>query len=254
MKMKQLTLLLSICALAAPLNAQDWAGWHGGLHIGAAEANGEHDIKEDGLGFLDDPVGLDDISGGLGGIRLGHDWENNQIVFGIEAEISNTDISDRFTNDVLSTGGGGFNDFDFYETSIESMGSIRGRIGRVVGQEQRTLIYGLGGLAIADVNARNGDADARTAGGSIRPDCGVSGGCAKGDETAFGFTIGAGIEHQLKDVQIGSGALSLGLEYAYYDFGNVEFKTRTDDLTPADHEFDVDLSAHTLQAVVRLRF
>ncbi|NSX56781.1 outer membrane protein [Parasulfitobacter algicola] len=254
MKLKQLILLMPFCILAAPLKAQDWDGWHGGLHIGGAEANGEHDIKEDGLEFLDEPVGLDDISGGLGGIRIGYDWTKNQTLFGIEAEISSTDINDRFTNDVVSTGGGGFNDFDFYETSIESMGSIRGRIGRVVGKEQRTLIYGLGGLAIADVNAKNGDADPRSGGGSVRPDCGVSGGCAEGDETAFGFTIGAGVEHQFKDLKIGRGALSLGLEYAYYDFGEVEFKTRTDDLTPADHEFDVDLSAHTLQAVIRLRF
>lgn len=245
MKTNALFLTVAFCASALPLQAQDWDGWHAGLQLGGARAEGSHDITLDGFSFgLEEPTGLEEIDGGFIGIRGGRDWVSGPIVYGFEADISKTDIEGFFSNAPSGSAN------DYFETKVDGLGSIRGRVGYLVGSEQNTLLYGLAGVAGADVYASNGDA-ARVD-GEIVADCNF--GCAKASDTVFGGIVGVGVEHQLRNIQVGAGNLSVGLEYAYYDFGDVAFKTTTTDITPEDHEFDVDLSAHTLQAVIRMRF
>ncbi|MEJ8562038.1 outer membrane beta-barrel protein [Yoonia sp. GPGPB17] len=257
MQLKTPLLAISLCAMAVPLHAQNWEGWHAGLQFGGISAEGQHNITEDGFeNFdLDAPTKLDEIEGGLVGIRAGRDWMRGSLVFGAEAEISK---AGNGVNQFSAVNDTSDNVGEFYETEISGLGSIRGRVGYLVGAEQNTLLYGLAGLAAADIRASNGDADdADPDPGTIDlvADCDTAtGACAEASDTVFGYTIGFGVEHQLPDVQFGGGNLSVGLEYAYYDYGDAELSTTTTEANPADHEFDVDLSAHTLQAVLRLRF
>jgi len=259
MQLRKLLLATSLCAMSLPLHAQNWDGWHAGLQVGGARGDGDHDITVDGfqnmtngLDFsLDEPTGPDKIEGGLIGIRVGRDWSRGALVFGVEAEASKTDISDFFANDLLFSGPG-TNSNDFYETEIKGLGSVRGRIGYTVDAKQSTLLYGLIGLAAADVSAQNGDADFDD-NDNLTIDCDQNG-CAKASDTAMGYVVGAGVEHQLTTAKIGNGNLSIGFEYAYYDFGDVSFETETSVGGAQNHEFDVDLSTHTLQAVARVRF
>ncbi len=259
MQLTTFLLAITICAMALPLHAQSWDAWHTGLQFGGGRGDGQHDIIVDGfpnldngLDFsLDDPTGPSEIDGGLVGIRVGRDWARGPLVIGLEAEASKTDIEDFFTNDVPFSGPG-TNTSDFFETEIKGMGSVRGRVGYAIGAQQSTLLYGMLGLAAVDITARNGDADPNDI-GKLVADCDENG-CAKANDTAIGYVVGAGVEHQLTGTQVGNGNLSVGLEYAYYDFGDVDLETQTSVGGRQDHKFDVDLSAHTLQAVVRVRF
>lgn len=86
---------------AAPIeiSQRDWAGTYFGGHLGGA-VDGDNDF--------------------LGGLQLGHNWQNGNLVYGAEGDIS-------------------FGD--------DTVGTIRGRLGFAA---QSWLIYGTVGLALED--------------------------------------------------------------------------------------------------------
>ncbi len=86
---------------AVPLQAlPSWAGLYLGGHLGGA-VDGDNDVA--------------------GGVHIGHNWQDSQIVYGIEGDVS---IGD------------------------ETFGSIRGRLGFAGGHSW--LLYGTVGVAIGD--------------------------------------------------------------------------------------------------------
>jgi outer membrane immunogenic protein len=131
--------ILSLCAaltafaLASPANASDmpvrgplykyapapapvfnWSGFYVGAHAG--------------YGF-GDFFGAD-IDGFTGGFQLGYNWQfSRNIVFGIEADVTGTDIN------------GAFGALPFH---VDYLGTARARIGYTW---DRTMIYGTGGVA-----------------------------------------------------------------------------------------------------------
>lgn len=97
---------------APPAAVFNWTGMYAGLHLG--------------YGFSDD------LDGFTGGVQLGYNWQfSPNIVFGIEADVSGTDMN--------GTPGG-------RPAHIDYLGTARARIGYTW---DRTMIYGTGGIAFS---------------------------------------------------------------------------------------------------------
>jgi outer membrane immunogenic protein len=82
-----------------------WRGLYGGLHVGHEDADGDN-------GFV-------------GGVQLGYNWKSQQIVYGVEGDIS---LSGNH--------------------SIDWLASLRGRLGYLI--EPRLLVYGTAGLGLVN--------------------------------------------------------------------------------------------------------
>jgi outer membrane immunogenic protein len=123
-----------------------------------------------------------DIDGALVGLTLGYNWQVNQFVFGVEGDISWSDIS----------GGGPCGGLGC-STQNDWLGTVRGRLGWAAGQ---FMPYLTGGLAVGNI-------DATLAGGTS-------------STTNAGWTVGAGIEAALW------GPVSAKIEYLYVDLGSTD--------------------------------
>jgi outer membrane immunogenic protein len=88
-----------------------WRGLYGGVHLGRADADGD--------------------DGFIGGVQLGYNWQTNQIVYGLEGDIS---LSGNH--------------------SIDWLASARGRAGLLI--QPRLLVYATAGLGL--VNGGSTDA------------------------------------------------------------------------------------------------
>jgi outer membrane immunogenic protein len=97
---------------AAPAPVFNWTGFYFGGHVG--------------YGWGDTLAG-GDVDGFLGGVQLGYNWQlSRNWVFGVEADISGTDLNNAFP------------------THVDYLGTLRARIGYTW---DRTMFYGTGGLA-----------------------------------------------------------------------------------------------------------
>ncbi len=97
---------------AAPAPVFNWTGFYFGGHVG--------------YGWGDTAVG-GDVDGFLGGLQLGYNWQlSRNWVFGIEGDISGTDINNAVP------------------VHVDYLGTLRARVGYTW---DRTMVYGTGGLA-----------------------------------------------------------------------------------------------------------
>lgn len=120
-----------------------------------------------------------------GGAYAGFNLQNGSLVYGVEGDIGGAGF-DATRRDALGN----------FDLSGESnvFGSLRGRVGVDV---DPFLVYGTGGLAIADTE--------------------LSLGGASDTETSVGYTLGAGVEAKIND------SISTRLEYRYSDFGSADY-------------------------------
>jgi outer membrane immunogenic protein len=148
-----------------PVFVPTWAGFYIGGHLGYGEA--DFDTRVD-LNYFDDfDINEDDSysfgnslspDGLVGGVQGGYNWQINQLVLGIEADISFTDwghsTSSFDSDDVLDLGFSGLDidEYAFGSTSadIDFLASVRGRVGFAM---NNFLLYGTGGIAWADADA-----------------------------------------------------------------------------------------------------
>jgi outer membrane immunogenic protein len=82
-----------------------WSGLYGGVHIGSADDGWD--------------------SGLIGGVQLGKNWQSGKMVYGIEGDVSLSDVD-----------------------SIDWMGTVRGRLGYLISPS--ILLYGTAGLGVVD--------------------------------------------------------------------------------------------------------
>lgn len=147
------------------------------------------------------PGGSDTFDGPTLGVHAGYNFQNGNWVFGVEGDVGYTWNERSFGADDVGT---------------DWQGSLRGRVGYAI---DRTLIYGTGGLAFTNVYVDN-------PGGSL-------------DDTLFGWTLGAGIEHAFTD------NWSARIEYRYSDFG---------EFTPNGVRTGIDFTEHALRIGVSFKF
>jgi len=166
---KQLIITFTAAAslLSLSVKADDdlnkWNGFYGGVNVGHASGTNHADRLTGGEGSFSH------ISGGFGGAQIGYNFQAGRIVYGLEADIQKSDISGTAVN---SHG----LDYDPYRSQkIDWFSTVRGRFGYTFGN---FLLYGTGGLAIADVKANV------TGTGTFLED----------KQTQHGWTAGAGAE------------------------------------------------------------
>jgi outer membrane immunogenic protein len=131
-----------------------WTGFYFGTHLGYGWS--DVDWTETAPAFN----GSHDGSGWLAGGQIGFNLQSGRLVYGVEADISNSWID----------GSSGC-----CEHEINWLASVRARAG-LTGFSNRTLFYVTGGAAWADIDYASTGSDS---------------------DTHFGWVAGAGIEHAL---------------------------------------------------------
>ncbi len=163
-------------AVPATQQSIDWTGIYVGGNLGWAFGNfdnraggGKLDTNANGIG---------------GGLYTGYNYQvTPNIVLGAEADFSLTDLEKSKTNNGLTV-----------QSKSDWNSNIRARIGY---NFDRYLVYGAGGLALADLEVTgNGDTDSKT---------------------ALGWTLGVGGEAAVTN------NVTARLEYVYQDFGDQDF-------------------------------
>ena len=133
--------------------------------------------------------------GGFAGGTLGYNWQSGMFVAGIEADGAWADISKSTTGTAIILG------VPVTATAtakVDALATVRGRIGAAFDQ---ILLYGTGGLAVADTKV------SATALGITVSD----------SKTQIGWTLGAGVEWMYMP------RWSLKAEYLYRRFDSVTF-------------------------------
>ncbi|WP_299815202.1 outer membrane protein [uncultured Roseibium sp.] len=164
-------------AVPSPQQSIDWTGLYVGGNLGWAF--GQFDNRAGGNAGLDT-----DANGVAGGLYTGYNFQvTPNVVVGAEADFSLTDLEENKTSNGLTV-----------QSKSDWNSNIRARLGYSF---DRYLVYGAGGLALADLEVSgNGDSDSKT---------------------ALGWTLGAGGEAAITN------NLSAKLEYVYQDFGEQDF-------------------------------
>ncbi len=200
---------------AAPVVAPSfsWNGFYGGVHVGYGWSDGTVD-----LGLIDSSGGLQgaaaagvfptsfsfDRDGVVGGVQLGFNRQFGQWVWGVEADISWTDIGGSQT--VQRPAVGLFPNLSSVSQDMDWFGTLRLRGGYAAGN---WLFFGTGGLAYGHVEYSYLQTNVPF-GGAIN---------TRGSEsrTELGWTAGGGVEY-------GWNKWSAKVEYLYYDLGDHDFR------------------------------
>ena len=153
--------------LPPPIPFYNWTGFYAGAHLGVGWSDG------DGSGS----------SGFLGGGQVGFNYQINQWVLGLEADISGTTIKDSFSVP-----------FERVDLSLDWVSTLAPRFGYAL---DRWLVYGKFGGAWAHSSATFSGVLT----GSI-------------DHTVSGWVLGVGTEYALRD------NWTAKIEYNMMDFGN----------------------------------
>ena len=191
----------------------NWSGVYVGVQAGYGWAGNQYEISTP-IGVLSEDF---DSDGFIGGLTLGANWQVGALVYGIEGDISYSDISAG--PDVLGVpcNQDGFEE-DGCAAGIDWFGTGRARLGYAI---DNFLPYVTGGFAVGGLD------------GEITDDhCGASS-CTY-DETQIGWTAGAGVEWGLTQ------QISLKAEYLHVDFGSVDLHPNNRNTDPTA-DIDLDL-------------
>jgi outer membrane immunogenic protein len=162
----------------APAGYYDWTGFYVGLQAGYA--------------FADSDFG-GDLDGFVGGVHAGYNYQINNWVLGVEADVEYSDAS--ASGSVILPAPAGLTAFSIDNTWL---GSVRGRVGYAF---DRVLVYATGGVAFGgmDVDATNGAVT------------------TSDDNTHVGWTVGAGVEVAVTN------NVTARVEYRYTDLGDKNY-------------------------------
>lgn len=163
-------------AAPAGQHSIDWTGIYVGGQLGWAFGNFDNSTGGVSNDFSDNGVG--------GGVYAGYNFQvTPNVVVGLETDFNLTDLEKTGTVGGLSL-----------KSSSDWNANFRGRLGYAF---DRYLIYGAGGLALADLEASaNGFKDSKT---------------------ALGWTLGAGAEAAITQNIVAR------FDYTYQDFGDQNF-------------------------------
>jgi outer membrane immunogenic protein len=118
--------------------AYNWSGFYIGGHAG--HASGDSDWA-----FINGTTTTHKVSGFVGGIHTGINWQFNQLVLGIEGSVSLPGMEDASTCPVATLR---------CETDIDHFWRAGVRAGLALGPSGNWLLYGTGGFARAYVESR----------------------------------------------------------------------------------------------------
>lgn len=197
--------------MSAPLEvpvSSDWSGFYLGAHVGGGRSIIDWTYD---LGGTADHEG----EGVLGGAQAGYNFQSDNWVFGLEADISASGIDgDTDCPNPAFT----------CSSDAKWLSTVRGRVGYSF---DKLLVYGTGGLGIGrfEMSTDNG--------------AGTSGSTTKTDT---GWVAGAGVEYAI------SPRWSVKAEYMYYDFGKTSYEV------DGGLGIEVDQRYHTGKVGVNFKF
>lgn len=191
--------------------AYDWTGAYMGVQLGYGfghSAVGETSFYDDPT---DPPAGtLDPFSfnsnGIIGGAEVGANWQSNGVVWGLEADISASDIKGTYTN---TDPGADFS----VDSSLKWLSTARVKIGLPM---NNMLIYATGGVAVGGVQADLHDNYPDALPDPVTFD-------RTSSSTAWGWTAGGGIAAAVNEHWI------IKAEALYVDLGSVNTSFEEDD-------------------------
>jgi outer membrane immunogenic protein len=217
-------------------SAYDWSGVYVGVFGGWAHSRTKAtDItgEEYGGGTPGSQLSMND-DGFTVGATLGYNFQHGSWVFGPEVELGWVSNDETYI-DPNDDDDGLFTEYGFF-------GAVTGRVGYAA---DRTLFYGKGGVAFADMKNAGGEFD----GVGNEGDDGKWGfdgdEAGFGDETRIGWTLGAGVEHAL------SMQWTIKAEYMYADFGSETYGNIDGDF---DEPFSFDNQLHTVKIGLNYQF
>jgi outer membrane immunogenic protein len=187
----------------APMRAfYDWTGFYVGGNLGGGWANVRTDFGAGGATFA---TGNDSLSGVLGGLQLGYNWQTGPAVFGLEADFQYSGVSGQLDAPTCPAAVCGVATTASIKHKLPWFGTVRGRVGYA---QDTWMIYGTGGWAYARL-----DTDASATAGAVSATLSRS-------ENRSGWVLGGGIEVAF------SRSWTAKAEYLYMDYGR-----RSDTLT-----------------------
>lgn len=199
----------------------NWSGFYIGAQVGGAVA-GDNSIRQfAALGGATIGNRNADLTGVIGGVHAGYNFQAHNWVYGVEADFEGSDASSGLQT--LQSG-------DRAGARLNWLGSVRGRLGYAVDQ---LLIYGTGGLAY-------GEFDNRVVNG-------VTGVGQTFTGTRLGWTAGAGLEYAFQP------NWTARIEYRYTEFDRAGFNP-TVGTSVVGSSFRDDPSFHAVRAGISYKF
>jgi outer membrane immunogenic protein len=182
-----------------------WTGLYFGVNLGYGWGHGDIGLT---AGALPRQTLSDDFEGVLGGGQIGYNWQQGQVVFGVETDFQGTGQQHSSGTAVVVT------------NKLPWFGTVRGRVGIV---NSGFLTYATGGLAY----------------GEFKSD--ITAGPAKASVSTSwnGWTLGAGVEAAIHQ------GWTARVEYLYIDTGN--FINGSVNLGAAAANFDVSGHDHIVR-------
>jgi outer membrane immunogenic protein len=206
-------------------------GWYVGGNFGGATALNRSDLISPGVAnerFNLSPNGY------AGGLQAGYNWQAANWVLGLEADIQGSSQRDNKT--VEFTGAPGV--FAAYNQKMQWFGTVRGRVGYMVGS---TLFYGTGGFAY----------------GGVKTDIATTFGAPLNQSfsrTKTGYAVGGGIESPFNAFGWFGPNWTSKTEYLYVDLGRstdpILGSTFTFSTRATEHVFRTGLNYHFNSPVV----
>lgn len=172
-------------AFSGDTAASDWSGFYGGLTAGYGWGESRQDNT------LGPTTGDYDIEGGLYGFVVGHSWQFDRTLFGIEADWTETDIDGTTFNTCVS------NCF----TEVDWLATFRARLGYDFGDFVPFVTGGVG-VSRLDVGTRTPLVPGQPLGD---------------DDTNVGWVYGAGVDFRI------TGNWSGRVEYLNADLGETTY-------------------------------
>jgi len=187
-------------AYVAPL--YNWTGFYIGGHLGWARV----DLDSTLVGAFA-PFGAGASFGGsddgfIYGGQVGFNWQTGAWVFGVEGQLSGTDIGSSGSVTSIPTLAFPLAVTGTTSSNIDWMATLAARIGYAFGPTGNVLLYAKGGIAWLDWSV---------CGSTTVASIVTSGGCGGGTET--GWMLGLGLEYGFTP------NWSAKIEYNYLDFG-----------------------------------
>jgi len=228
---------------AAPVFS--WTGVYFGLNAGWLGADNSMvnqatpDVEEEGLAALSTGnVSVGNKSGFIGGAEIGYNYQFNNWVAGIEADIQG--IAGQAVDGSLTTASGSLTSTLTGSMDTRWLGTLRGRLGFV--PTPTILVYGTGGLAYSEVAATTSLSQSDPATSFTGSGTGGAGFA----QLVTGWTAGAGVAWMFAQ------NWSAKVEYLHYDLGTASFTSVAADNASGAVYQNETTSVHNQGNIVRV--